>query len=914
MASPTKIRYNERAWAIDVISTINSYTSKHRRAIIRAGGEHTLSNASGQLFPDVLLFGDSSGTLVQQGWELKMPDTPITDSELLANAEKKARRLRLNSFVVWNANDAALYLLDIDLDAFFIIKQWPSLGLTDREAVFVNQTSWSKRIGEMLADINDLLESGSVAGTSPSLLLSDELFIEMIKGYVPALTQELSRVYAKSAIFAAEADEWWVLNNFENAESSLTATLARVNLINWLNRFLFAHYLKRFNSGALPVLQIGKSTSIEDALVIFESITQKCDFMNVFRSTPGQKNLDPLTWEALVAFNLLLVELDLDTIPQEAFQNVLDGALTYARQKLAGQFSTPKPLADLLVRIAVEDRTLNVIDPCCGTGTIAKAAYDLKKSVGLTVEESLATTWGSDKFAFPLQLCSIALSDPLGMGEIVRVFQHDAFLLSVGKQVTFTDPHIQREVLQDLPKMHAVVSNLPFVRFETYAKMNPQAAMVSATSLVDGLSGKSDLYAHLIFHLDTLLDINGRLGLVISNSWLGTEWGKSFRKALSERFHILFVVTSANGRWFSNADVVTNLLVLEKISIPPDSRPKPVVSFVSTSEKFSDWHNLPGGVSGIARTITLRKSSVYAAVHNYDLPTIQNFENQGLGWSALFSDLSWFPSMSPSLVPVNRLFDINRGERRGWDPLFYPEAGHGIEPEFISSVLKSSRNIKGLLAHPDGEAFCCSVEKNTLVSTGKSGVLHWINRFEHASNGTGKPLIQVLAKANHLWYEMKPNTLADFVVSMNPDKRIAVHRIPNKAFVNQRLIRFTAKGSAVDLDLAHALLNSTLGLYLLEAAGFGRGLAVLDLNASKLAASLHMLDISIVDPVSRIAILQAFTPLLKRNILDIPEELAAADRNMFDQTVLKVYGLTSKQSNLYAAMSQLYTLRQSARV
>ncbi len=63
--------YNERAWAIDVISEINSYAATRSRAIVRAGGEYTVSGQSGSLFPDVLLFGDSSGSLVQQGWELK---------------------------------------------------------------------------------------------------------------------------------------------------------------------------------------------------------------------------------------------------------------------------------------------------------------------------------------------------------------------------------------------------------------------------------------------------------------------------------------------------------------------------------------------------------------------------------------------------------------------------------------------------------------------------------------------------------------------------------------------------------------------------------------------------------------------------------------------------------------------------
>jgi hypothetical protein len=55
MTSP---KYNERAWAIDVISEINAYCSQHIRAIKRAGGEYTIAGEEKRLFPDILLFGD----------------------------------------------------------------------------------------------------------------------------------------------------------------------------------------------------------------------------------------------------------------------------------------------------------------------------------------------------------------------------------------------------------------------------------------------------------------------------------------------------------------------------------------------------------------------------------------------------------------------------------------------------------------------------------------------------------------------------------------------------------------------------------------------------------------------------------------------------------------------------------------
>lgn len=72
------LKYNERAWAIDVISYINSIVSDDS-SIKRAGGEFSLHGNGQALFPDILLFGGNGISEVLQGWELKMPDTSIDD-------------------------------------------------------------------------------------------------------------------------------------------------------------------------------------------------------------------------------------------------------------------------------------------------------------------------------------------------------------------------------------------------------------------------------------------------------------------------------------------------------------------------------------------------------------------------------------------------------------------------------------------------------------------------------------------------------------------------------------------------------------------------------------------------------------------------------------------------------------------
>ncbi len=532
--------------------------------------------------------------------------------------------------------------------------------------------------------------------------------------------------------------------------------------------------------------------------------------------------------------------------------------------------------------------------------------------------DSLENTWASDKFAFPLQLCSIALSDPLGMGEVVQVFRHDAFELTTGQSVSFTDPDTCDEVIREFPVMLAAISNLPFVRFEDNEALNPSLSRIRESLARDcsggiALEGRADLYAYLVLKLRDLIEAHGRIGVISSNSWLAVEWGRQFKEILANCFKIKQVVVSGEGRWFSNADVVTTMLVLEKRSGPESADEN--VSFIATTNRIEAWDALPGGVDQLAvHMIANGRAGSGFTRRDYTRIQIENLESVGIGWNALFADLSWIRSISSKLTPVSTFYEIKRGERRGWDPLFYPAPGHGIEPGYIQPVLLSSRSIPGLIATANGKAFCCADSIPALTAAGKTGALAWISRFQNAVNGTGRPLPQVLARSGCQWYEMSPSALADLVVPMNPDQRLCVHRLNQRSFVNQRLIRLTSvPGISVDVDLCHALMNSVIGMFLIEAIGFGRGLGALDLNATKLSGHLHMLDPGAVSGADRSCILTAFALLMQRDILDLLNELQSPDRVAFDAAVLQAFGVAHLQNQIYDSLRQLFHIRQTAR-
>ena len=270
------------------------------------------------------------------------------------------------------------------------------------------------------------------------------------------------------------------------------------------------------------------------------------------------------------------------------------------------------------------------------------------------------------------------------------------------------------------------------------------------------------------------------------------------------------------------------------------------------------------------------------------------------------------PGLNLPLVPVKSLFQVRRGERRGWDTLFYPAAGHGIEAEYIRPVLKNSKEVKRYTTTASSEAFSCSLSINQLQKARHTGALNWIRRFENGENNTGKPLTESLARSGMHWYEMGTDALADLVMPLNFGNRLFVSRLTPAAFVNQRLIRFNAN-DGVDLDLCHALLNSAISLFMIEGMGFGRGQGALDLSKDRIEDFMHLLDPNQLNLTQSARIKTAFTPLMQRDILEVADELERPDRQHFDTTIIDAFGLSVTRDQVYDSLVKLVKIRQTAR-
>ena len=903
--TPSDANYNERAWAIDLIAHIKRIAARTNRPVKDAGGERTIGAEGGSLFPDVLLFGDRETARILQGWELKMPDTPIHDYRFRQNATAKANALGLDSLLLWNVSVAHLYTRSSSDGGFVLTKEW--LNLTDigtRSSVLPNRSRWEGLAEEIISYLNNLFDTGSLEGRQ---------FIDAYRsGGITSLILQNQGLVADALADSAVRDHmlrsrmalWWARYRTEYAGQTPEKALARAVIANWIGKILFAHILGEVDQRAKQAISFDENTTPRQALAAFHRLSLECDFWTIFSDSLGLEEVPTESWKHLQQFNRLLSDLRVASVDQQQLADILQSTVEVARRKVRGQYATPSPLARLLVNLCLRDSVGDrVLDPCCGSGTIARVALEAKMRSGVvSSKEAAASVWAGDQDPQAVQIATLGLADPALMHTLLRVFQEDAFSLAPSSVITFRNPTDGSVISEELGRFDAIISNLPFVAQQGRRQYETAIGRVNETiGTRYRLPGRADVSAYLPFALRPLLKKGGRIGVIITNAWLGTDWGEAFLDALLRYYDLKCVITSGAGRWFQNSKVVTNILIAEKPRNCEHANQD--IAFVVLKQPIDEMTEADAQLT--AAQIELRRAQTESmSIRRISLDDLTRYRKLGLDRNAQFVDCDWVQELP--LVPVRTKFVIRRGERRGMNALFYPEGNHGIEGEYIRPLLKSPNEFRGLRTSAVREAFTCSRSEHELATKGHAGALAWINRFKSEAN------IGRLSRAQLRWYEMDAGEVSDLVMFINPGERLFVGYLDPPAFVDQRMVRLDGRDE-VDVALCHALMNSGIGLFMIEGLGFGRGLGALDLNKNRIEKCMDMLDPDALGQEERRAIMQAFDPLLKREILGVADELEQEDRRRFDDAVMKAFRLKVSRSTVYDSLVELFGIRQCAR-
>lgn len=903
MRNPTAT-YNERSWAIDLIGHIKSLATANNRSIKDAGGEQTVRVDGGSLFPDVLLFGDRETARILQGWELKMPDTSISDGEFLHNAKIKADALGLDSFVLWNVSHAQLYIRNRVTNNFERSQVWNTLAdITTRSTVLQNRERWEALATEIFNYLNDLFDRGELEGRPFVEAYRSGGVTSLILENAPGVKDAIVDTMRRNSVFRSNVIVWWNNYRAEYWGKDKEQVLAKVVISNWIGKLLFAHILRETDMRAQSVSTISDDTSPSQALLIFQQLSEDCNFWTIFSDSLGLSEITDRAWSQLKQFNRLLADLRLGAVDQAQLSGILEATVEVATRKLRGQYPTPIELARLLVKVCmrnvVDDRLL---DPCCGSGTIVRAALEQKLLNGVSSENASKAVFVSDQDPQAIQIATFALAKPGLMHIPLRIFQRDAFTLRNDTIIEFRNPSNGQLFSETLGQFEAITSNLPFVAQAGRDQYGNALQQIVQRMGMAKFSKRADVAAYLPFSLHSLLSENGRLGIIITNAWLSTDWGDDFYNLLGHYYDLKCVITSGAGRWFSNSEVVTNILIMDKKASPEqESGDVKYIVLTRPLEAIGD----ESAIQLIAAQIELGQTQNDSLiVRSINPEQLASFRKIGLGGNAQFVNCDWINDIP--LVPLNSIFHVRRGEKSCINDLFYPKPGHGIEQEYIRPLAKSPTSFIKLSTQATKEVFSCSRTESELEALGHFGALNWIKKFNTEEN------IGKRKKKNKLWYEMDTDEMSDLVLFINYGDRLFTGRVTPPAFSDQRLVPLKPINE-VDIELYHAVMNSAIAMFIIEGMGFGRGLGVLDLSSDRIKHYMHVLDITVLNSADVEAIKDAFRPLTNRAIMSsVADELEQVDRIEFDDAILSAFSINVNRQTIYDSLLGLVGIRLTA--
>jgi len=254
-------------------------------------------------------------------------------------------------------------------------------------------------------------------------------------------------------------------------------------------------------------------------------------------------------------------EFRLDDSDSDVIGRIHEELILSSERHAQGQFYTPPSIAELITKWSIRHKNDKVLDPSCGSGTFLMKAYgrflDLKgldSTNELVHQDILGQIYGIDINSFPLQLATMNLISRYPRRPLKNVniscqdffsFQGECF------DVILTNPPYTRWT--EIPEN---TRNLIQERIGSTLKRYRLTAQVQR-----GI--EPGIYIHFIMHSCEMLNNKGRIGMIISDSWLQTDYGVFFGQYLLDNFKIKAIM-DISSRVFPVPLIGACIILLEK--------------------------------------------------------------------------------------------------------------------------------------------------------------------------------------------------------------------------------------------------------------------------------------------------------------------------------------------------------------
>jgi type I restriction-modification system DNA methylase subunit len=281
---------------------------------------------------------------------------------------------------------------------------------------------------------------------------------------------------------------------------------------------------------------------------------------------------------------------------------VYEGFIPPAERHQLGQFYTPPAVARLITNWSIRSGDDRVLDGGCGSGTFLIEAYKrllflkYNKVYGESYpscsedvnehQEVLNRLHGVDVNAFATQMTALhlMLMEPRCPFTRLNLECRDFFSLTAND-------------LEETGLFDAVIGNPPYTRWveipdgtRRLIEDRTQDLIQSYNLVADlGMGREPGIYTYWILHAaKNLLKDGGRLGMIISNMWLQTDYGVGFGKFLLDNFKIKALIDISYRLFDAIISTVIVLAEKEQNNVLRDSNEALLVRIPPIDSNLSD--------------------------------------------------------------------------------------------------------------------------------------------------------------------------------------------------------------------------------------------------------------------------------------------------------------------------------------
>lgn len=368
-----------------------------------------------------------------------------------------------------------------------------------------------------------------------------------------------------------------------------------------------------------------------------------------------------------------------------------------------GQHFTNTNEVDIVNAFCITPDTKLILDSGCGAGTFLVRAYYFMKFFNpkITHEQLLERLWGIEIAAFPAFLATMNLS----LQSVKTLYNYPTIIQSDFSKVEgkshfnlmFLNANKNFEVKKldgkrkdvAVPVFDACVGNPPYIRQELIQHKDRWNDLAFKEFGIKKINQQSDLYVYYLMHTAAFLREGGRLGYVISSSWLDVSFGSGLQKFLLNNFKIIAIIDHQQTRSFETALINTVILILEKCNDSKE-RLKNNIRFVKVT---ADYEKLLGNYNDKDRVRRVEKwaneiENVKKDIANDDYSiaivnqkeleefstTEGKYENGNWGARYFRSPAIYHKLIKAGkgkLLPLHNFIDVKYGIKSGANDFFY---------------------------------------------------------------------------------------------------------------------------------------------------------------------------------------------------------------------------------------------------